>query len=208
MNQAEFDSQPKHISSKVGTARMKDLNNDGVIDIDDRTFLGDPNPDFIFGFNNTFRYKSWDLGVLFTGSVGAKTMAATFENIENLDGVFNMRKEMLQMWRSEEDPGNGQVPRTLTGTTELYRFNNSRWVFDADYLNLKNITIGKSFEFKSDYIRSLRVYGSVQEAFLWTKYPYANPEVSTSGINPLSLGIDQTAYPIPRTYTIGLNVGF
>ena len=208
MNQAEFDSQPKHISSKVGTARMKDLNNDGVIDINDRTFLGDPNPDFIFGFNNTFRYKSWDLGVLFTGSVGAKTMAATFENIENLDGVFNMRKEMLQMWRSEEDPGNGQVPRTLTGTTELYRFNNSRWVFDADYLNLKNITIGKTFEFKSDYIRSLRVYGSVQEAFLWTKYPYANPEVSTSGINPLSLGIDQTAYPIPRTYTIGLNVGF
>lgn len=208
MNQQEFDSQPKHQSSKVGTARMKDLNGDGVIDINDRTFIGNPNPDFIFGFNNTFRYKNWDLGLLFTGSVGAQTMAATFENLENIDGVFNMRKEMLNMWRSEDNPGNGQVPRTLTGTTELYRFNNSRWVYDADYLSLKNITLGKQFTIQSDYIKSIRLYASVQEAFMWTKYPYANPEVSTSGSNPLALGIDQTAYPIPRTFTFGFNIGF
>ncbi|MFZ4262930.1 SusC/RagA family TonB-linked outer membrane protein [Sphingobacterium sp. HJSM2_6] len=208
MNQQEFDAQPKHQSSKVGTARMKDLNADGVIDINDRTFIGNPNPDFIFGFNNTFRYKNWDLGLLFTGSVGAQTMAATFENLENIDGVFNMRKEMLNMWRSEDNPGNGQVPRTLTGTTELYRFNNSRWVYDADYLSLKNITLGKRFQIQTDYIKSIRLYASVQEAFMWTKYPYANPEVSTSGSNPLALGIDQTAYPIPRTFTFGFNIGF
>ena len=208
MNQAELDSQPKHISSQVGTARMKDLNGDGVIDINDRTFIGDPNPDFVFGLNNSFRYKGWDLGILFTGWVGAQTMAATYENLENIDGVFNMRKEMLNMWRSEDNPGNGQVPRTLTGTTELYRFNNSRWVYDSDYLSLKNITLGKQFTFNSEYVKSLRVYGSVQEVFMWTKYPYSNPEVSTSGSNPLYLGIDQTAYPVPRTFTVGLNVGF
>src|SRR5690606_6512728 len=208
MNEAEFQASPKHITSQVGTVRMKDINEDGVIDNKDRTFLGDPNPDFIYGFNNTFRYKTWDLGLLFTGSVGAQTMAAVFENTENIDGVFNMRKEMLNMWRSEEDPGNGQVPRTLTGTTGLYRFTNSRWVKDADYLSLKNITLGKRFDLHSDYIKSIRIYGSVQEAFMWTKYPYANPEVSTSGYNPLALGVDQTAYPIPRTYTIGINVGF
>ncbi len=208
MNEAEFQAAPKHISSQVGTVRMKDLNGDGVIDNKDRTFLGDPNPDFIFGVNNTFSYKSWDLALLFTGSVGAQTMAAVYENTENIDGVFNMRKEMLNVWRSEEDPGNGQVPRTLTGTTGLYRFTNSRWVHDADYLSLKNITLGKRFDLHSEYIKSVRVYGSVQEAFMWTKYPYANPEVSTSGHNPLALGVDQTAYPIPRTYTIGINVGF
>ncbi len=208
MNQAEFDSQPKYYNSKVGTARMKDINNDGVIDNNDKTFIGDPNPDFIFGLNNTFRYKNWDLSFLLAGSVGAQTMAATFENIENIDGVFNMRKEMLNVWRSEENPGNGQVPRTLTGTTEFYRFTNSRWVFNADYLSLRNITLGKSFKLNTEYIKSIRVYGSVQEAFMWTKYPYSNPEVSANGSNPLYLGIDLTSYPVPRTYTLGLNVSF
>jgi len=208
MSQNEFDTQPKHSSSQVGTARMKDLNNDGVIDNNDRTFLGNPSPDFIFGLNNSFRYKNWDLSFLFAGSIGADVMAATYENLENIDGVFNMRKEMSNVWRSEQNPGNGQVPRTLSGTTELYRFNNSRWVYKANYLALRNITLGKSFNFKTDYIKSVRIYGSIQEALMFTKYPYSNPEVSTNGSNPLSLGIDQTAYPVPRTFTVGFNVGF
>src|SRR5690606_18466315 len=142
MTQEEFDNQPKHISSQVGTVRMKDINGDGVIDMNDRTFIGDPNPDFIFGLNNTFRYKGWDLSFLFAGQVGAQTMVAGLENIENIDGVFNMRKEMLEGWRSEDNPGNGSVPRTLTGTTELFRYTNSRWVRNSSYLSLRNISVG------------------------------------------------------------------
>jgi len=208
MTQEEFDNQPTHISSEVGTVRMKDLNGDGVIDVDDRTFIGDPDPDFVFGLNNTFRYKNWDLSFLLAGQVGSKTMVGALENIENIDGVFNMRKEMLEGWRSEDNPGNGSVPRTLTGTTELFRFTNSRWVHNSSYLSLRNVSVGKVFNLNSDYIRSVRVYGSIQEAFMLTKYPYSNPEVSASGSNPLYLGVDRTAYPVPRTFTIGLNVGF
>ncbi|MEH6307958.1 TonB-dependent receptor [Olivibacter sp. CPCC 100613] len=209
MNQEEFDTQPKHKSSQVGTVRMKDLNGDGVIDINDRTFIGDPNPDFIFGLTNNFRYKNWDLSFLIAGSVGAQTMAATYENIENLDGVFNVRKDMLNGWRSPENPGNGEVPRTLAGTTELFRFTNSRWVYDATYVSLRNVTLGRNFEFNDNkYIKNIRAYLSIQEALMLTKYPGMNPEVSVNAENPLRLGIDQTSYPVPRTFTFGINVGF
>ncbi|QNL50478.1 TonB-dependent receptor [Olivibacter sp. SDN3] len=210
MTQEEFDTQPKHSSSQVGTVRMKDINGDGVIDMNDRTFIGDPNPDFIFGLTNSFRYRNWDLSFLIAGSVGGQTMAATYENIENLDGVFNVRKEMLNGWRSLEDPGNGEVPRTLSGTTELYRFTNSRWVYDASYVSLRNITLGRSFEItNSNYLKNIRVYASIQEALMLTKYPGMNPEVANNeGDDPLRLGVDQTTYPIPRTFTFGVNVGF
>lgn len=208
MTQEEFDSQPKHASSQIGTVRMKDLNGDNVINNEDRTFIGDPNPKFIFGFNNSFNYKNWDLSFLIAGSVGGKTMAATYENIENLDGVFNVRKEMINGWRSPENPGNGEVPRTLTGTTALFRFTNSRWVYSSTYASLRNITLGHTLKLQKPYLRDVRLYVSVQEALMLTKYPGLNPEVSASGENPLRLGVDQTAYPVPRTFTFGLNVNF
>ncbi len=208
MTQEEFDTQPKHASSQIGTVRMKDLNGDGVIDSEDRTFIGDPNPKFIFGFNNSFSYKNWDLSFLIAGSVGGKTMDATYENTENLDGVFNVRKVVMDGWRSPENPGNGEVPRTLTGTTALFRFTNSRWVYSSTYASLRNVTLGHTVKIQRPYLRDIRLYVSVQEALMLTRYPGLNPEVSISGANPLQLGVDQTAYPVPRTFTFGLNVNF
>lgn len=209
MTQQEFDTQPKHKSSQIGTTRMKDINGDGVIDLNDRTYIGDPNPDFVFGLANNFSYKNWDLSLMIAGSVGGKTMNATYENTENLDAVFNVRKVVLGGWRSPENPGNGEVPRTLAGTTELFRFTNSRWVYNSSYVSLRNVTLGYNFKTPdSKYLKAVRLYASIQEALMLTKYPGLNPEVSTSGVNPLSLGIDQTAYPVPRTFTFGLNVNF
>jgi len=219
MTQEEFDTQPKHSSSAIGTVRMKDLNGDNVIDNNDRTFIGDPNPDFIFGLTNNFRYKDWDLSFLIAGSVGRQTMNATYENTENLDAVFNMRKEMLNAWRSPENPGNGEVPRTLAGTTALFRFTNSRWVYSSTYVSLRNISLGRNFSINNNkYLKNIRAYLSIQEALMLTKYPGLNPEVSTrgatnaeaneTGTDPLRFGVDQTAYPVPRTFTFGINVGF
>jgi len=120
-----------------------------------------------------------------------------------------VRKVVLGGWRSPENPGNGEVPRTLAGTTELFRFTNSRWVYNSSYVSLRNVTLGYNFKTPdSKYLKAVRLYASIQEALMLTKYPGLNPEVSTSGVNPLSLGIDQTAYPVPRTFTFGLNVNF
>lgn len=120
MNQQEFDSQPKHATSRLGSVRMKDIDQNGVIDINDRTIIGDPNPDFIFGLTNDFTYKNFDLSIHLAGAVGGDVISWSRENHDNLDGVFNVRKDLANRWRSEENPGNGKIPGTMAGSTGLY----------------------------------------------------------------------------------------
>ncbi len=209
MTQQEFQSQPKHASSDVGTVRMKDTNGDKMVDINDRTFIGDPTPKFIFGISNDFRYKRFDLNFVISGAVGGKIMDVSYEMTQNLDAVFNVRKEMANAWRSEQNPGNGLVPRTKDGTTALYRFTNNSWVFDGTFATLKNITLGYTLPFRNlKYIKDLRVYGSIQQALVLTKYRGMNPEVSANGLDGLRQGVDNTAYPVPRTFSLGVNVNF
>ena len=208
MTQEEYEAGPKHASSMVGTVRMKDLNGDGIIDNSDRTFIGDPNPDCLFGMTNTFSWKNFDASLVFTGSLGGDMIDATYEWTENIDGCFNVRKDVAYRWRSEENPGNGEIPRTRTGTTELFRYTNSRWVFKNNYLTLKNITVGYTVPIKKNpYIKGIRIYGSAQNVFTVGSYPGMNPEANknTSG---LYQGVDHTTYPVARIYTIGLNVKF
>lgn len=209
MTQAEFDKQPKHASSDVGTVRMKDINGDGKIDVNDRTFLGDPNPKFLFGLSNDFTYGNFDMNIAIAGAVGGKLLDASYEMTQNLDAVFNVRKAMAAHWRSPENPGNGLVPRTKDGTTALYRFTNSSWVFDGTYATLKNISLGYKIPLaNSKYVKSIRVYGSIQQAIVLTKYRGMNPEVSANGLDGLRQGVDNTAYPVPRTFSFGANVSF
>lgn len=214
MTQAEYNSQPKHASSMVGTVRMKDVGGpegvpDGVINMDDMTFIGDPNPDFIYGITNSFAWKNFDASIVLAGSVGGDIMNRVLEWTENIDGVFNVTKEVAERWRSEDNPGKGNIPRTRSGTTELFRYNNTRWVSDGSYLMAKNITLGYTVPVKlSNLVKSARVYLSVQNAFVITGYDGLNPEVSRDGLNGLHFGVDETFYPVPRTYTIGLNVNF
>ncbi len=209
MTQQELDSQPKHATSQIGTARMKDVNGDGVIDADDKTIIGDPTPDVIFGLTNEFSYKNFDLSIFLQGQVGGDIMNANYENTENLDGVFNVRKYVADRWRSPENPGNGIVPRTLSGTTELYRYGHSGQVYDASYLAIKNITLGYTVPFKpNQYISKLRVYVTAQQLAVFTKYPGLSPEVSMDGMKWQGLGVDRTAYPVPRSFSIGCNITF
>jgi len=214
MTQAELDSQPKHASSMVGTARMKDISGpagvpDGIIDMNDRTIIGDPNPDFFYGITNEFYYKNFDASVVIAGAVGGDIIDATYEWTENIDGVFNVRKGIANRWRSLENPGDGNIPRTRSGTTELFRYNNTRWVSDGSYLAVKNVTIGYTIPIKSNpYFKSTRLYFSAQNVLMLTKYHGMNPEVGTSGSNGLYQGVDASAYPVASIYTLGINVKF
>jgi hypothetical protein len=188
---------------------MKDINGDGVIDdVNDRTFIGDPTPDFVFGFTNTFNYKNWDMSITMAGQVGGKILAASkWAYLTNMDGSRLPLAAALDYWRSESNPGSGVYPRTLLNTTALGRSVNSQWVEDGSYLTAKNIALGYKFNLKENKsFKNLRIFASVQQAFIITKYSGYNPEIALSGADALSgIGVDENAYPVPRTFSFGIS---
>jgi hypothetical protein len=209
MTQHEFDTQPHEATSKVGTVRMKDVDHSGVIDLKDRTYIGDPNPDFLFGMTNMLSYRNFDMSIAIAGSVGGDIEDGLAESSENLDGAFNVYKRDADHWRSEANPGNGVVPRTLNGTTALYRTISTNFIHDGSYITCKNITLGYTLnKFRGfKYIKQPRLYLSVQQAFVIMGYLGFSPEANSNGLNGLYLGHDNSTYPVPRTVTIGLNLG-
>lgn len=215
MTQEEFDTQPHGATSMVGTARFKDISGgpdgkpDGIIDANDRTFIGNPNPDFIYGMTNIVSYKNYDLSVVVAGTWGNDIADNSFQSTENLDGVFNVRKGVANRWRSLDNPGDGIYPRTRSGTTADFRNFTTRQVFNGTYLAVKNITIGYKFPIATNqYIKSARIYFSSQNTFIITKYPGMNPEAGAAGLDGLHQGNDDAAYPISKIFTLGVNVDF
>lgn len=214
-NQAEADAGPKYYGtgtttlSQAGTVRFKDLNGDGKITFpEDQTVIGDPNPKFIFGLSNSFQYRNFDLSIAISGTYGNKLKNGMQESTYNLDGVFNGPPELLNRWRSESDPGDGKVARTLANTTAAYRTDNTLFIHDASHITINNITLGYMLrKFRTPYIKNLRLYASAQNVYIFTSYP-GNPEVSAGGLAFVAQqGQDLGAYPLQRTFTFGLNLG-
>jgi TonB-linked SusC/RagA family outer membrane protein len=198
-------------SSDVGTLKMKDINGDGRIDdVNDRTFIGDPTPTFTGGLVNSFSYKNFDLNIDMTYSAGGKILnAAKWAYQTNMDGSRVPLAAALDYWRSPDEPGSGVYPRTKTGTTALGRSVNSQWIEDGSYLACKNISLGYSTPVKNSLLSNFRVYVSVQQAFVLTKYSGMNPEINVGGIDQSAgVGIDENAYPIPRTFSVGFTTTF
>jgi TonB-linked SusC/RagA family outer membrane protein len=211
-DQADLDSSPKlqiaGVTSNVGTIKMKDVTGDGFITNDDRTFIGNPTPKFTFGFTNDFQYKSFDLSITMTGAVGGKILnPSKWAYLTNLDGARMLLASAKDRWRSPEEPGSGVLPRTMAGTTALGRSVNSQWIENGTYLTVKNIALGYNLHFNNSLsLKSMRIYASVQQAFIFTNYSGMNPEINVGGMDPtLGVGIDENAYPVPRTFSIGLN---
>ncbi|EAR14591.1 putative outer membrane protein, probably involved in nutrient binding [Robiginitalea biformata HTCC2501] len=217
-NQAEFDNSPQAAESQVGTIKFADVNGDGVItyggDNDDRTVIGNPFPDYIFGFTNDFRYKNWDATIVMQGSVGNDIAITSDQGTTNLDGVFNVLRNVQDRWRSPENPGSGRYGKTTAATFMERDWFSTRFIEDGSYLAVRNITVGYNFQLRDDsFLKRARLYGSVQNAFMFTKYRGANPDVSTTStgageLNALALGFDWAAYPLPRTFTMGINLSF
>lgn len=216
-NQQEFDNSPRAVESEVGTVKFKDVNGDGVITFgnenDDRTVIGNPFPDYIFGLTNDFKFKNWDASIVISGSVGNDIAVTNDQGTTNLDGVFNVLRDVKDRWRSPENPGSGRYGKTTSATFMERDWFSSRFIEDGSYLSVKNITVGYSFPLKeTSFLKRARLYGSVQQAFVFTSYRGVNPEISTTTqgqqSNALALGYDWGAYPVPRTFTLGFNLSF
>ncbi|WP_321373078.1 TonB-dependent receptor [uncultured Draconibacterium sp.] len=219
-NQADFDNSPVASRSGVGTIKFRDVNGDGVItnggDDDDRTIIGNPTPDFIYGLTNTFSYKNFDLSVLCSGSYGNDVYVVLDQGAANLDGVFNVYKDVVNRWRSPENPGEGRYGGSYLGasTGDERDWGSDRFVEDGSYFAIKNITLGYNLPVdKVKFLKSVRLYGSIQQVAVFTSYRGVNPEVTntnggSTNTSALQLGFDWGSYPVPRTYTFGVNIGF
>lgn len=215
-NQAEFDASPKAVASEVGTIKFKDVNGDGEVtnggDDDDRAVIGDPSPRAIYGISNSFSYKNFDLSVIMAGSYGNDVANRLEMGLTNLDGVFNVLADVKDRWRSESNPGSGRYGKTTSATYMERDWFNSRFIHRASFLSVKNITLGYTVPQKYlGFIKSVRVYASIQQLYTFTRYNGMNPEISRdiagNSASALNLGNDWGGYPVPRTYSFGLNIG-
>ena len=216
-NQAEYDASAKAPSSAVGTVKFKDMNADGQIlntnTGGDRVVIGDPSPDFLYGFTNNFSYKNFDLSISCSGSQGNQIANMFEQGATNLDGPFNVLRSVKDRWRSPENPGKGLYGTTKYSTFMERDWFNSRFIQDGSFLTIKNVTLGYTVDVsRMKFLKNLRVYASVQQLYTFTKYNGNNPEVSTNfdgtPVSVLAMGDDYAAYPVPRTCTFGINVGF
>ncbi|WP_223860948.1 TonB-dependent receptor [Spirosoma validum] len=209
-NQADLDANPHDITSRPGDVKYVDVNGDGKITANDRTNIGNNQPDFIYGLTNSSSYKGFDLNVAIQGTQGAKALNLGRRFFDNVEGNQNQLTTVLNRWRSESEPGDGITPRANARTTGINNVVSSRWVEDASYLRIQNVSLG--YRLPTDLInkvklQQVRIYVSAQNLYTWTKYLNYNPEVSNYE-GPLSAGIDYGTYPLARTVTFGLSAGF
>lgn len=221
-NAADLAASPKVPGrSTVGSIKLKDFNGNGIIDYggnaDDRTIMGNPFPDFIYGITNNVTYGDWDFNIIGSGSYGNQLLVRHIYSTANLDGVFNMVDGAKYRFRSEANPGMGMYGTTVGGgnVTGIERdWMNSRFVADASYFTIRNITLGYTFSKPTKVYKSVRVYASCQQAYVFTNYwGGPNPETSAQSNGQgdggnLSPGVDLSNYPVPRTFTLGANFNF
>lgn len=189
---------------RPGDIRYKDLNGDGVVNVDDRTIIGRGLPIHIGGFTNNFKYKNLDLSVFFQWSYGNQIMNANRINFETGNkNYLNQFKTFENRW-TPENPGS-DIPRAGGQFGYVY---STRTLEDGSYLRLKTVSLGYTLPalwMKQVKIKSLRLYGSAQNLFTWTKYTGSDPEVAI-GYTALTPGFDYSSYPRARTITLGLNL--
>jgi TonB-linked SusC/RagA family outer membrane protein len=205
-----------------GDLKLQDLNGDGIIDSKDMTDLGSAQPKFYGGFNQTFRYKNWDMSLMFNFSVGNKVYNANKieYSTQYLYKDNNMLAEVANRWKWFDDAGNKVTDPTAlaalnantTGWTPpagAY-FLHSYAIEDGSFLRLNNVTIGYSLG--KDFTKQLglsnfRLYFTMNNVFTLTGYSGYDPEANTRR-NPLTPGVDYAAYPRSRFILSGVDITF
>ncbi|MDN3670665.1 TonB-dependent receptor [Echinicola jeungdonensis] len=188
--------------TSAGDIKFKDLNNDGVINDEDRTFIGNPNPDFIFALNNNLTFKNFDLSLFLQGVAGNQIFNANRIWAEGMAVAQNQTTETLNRWTGEGT--SNEMPRAVFNDPNKNTRPSDRYIEDGSYLRVKNVTLGYNFPesiLNRFSLSKLRVYGSAQNLYTFTQYQGMDPEVPINGI-------DLNVYPVTRTLTLGVNLSF
>lgn len=208
-NQSEIDNHADQPGAIPGDVRFKDVNNDGVINSEDRTFIGNPYPDMFFGLNMGLSYKGFDISVFFQGQYGNEIYNATKFWLTNSGYNYNKGTAILERW-TEEGSSNSE-PRLTTIDANQNARGSDRYIEDGSYLKLKNLQIGYTLsESQSAKLRlkGARIFVSGSNLLTLTKYTGYDPEVGAARatLGDRTVGFDEVTYPQNRGLIMGVNI--
>jgi TonB-linked SusC/RagA family outer membrane protein len=211
-NQDEVDAyvgpngDPYFNDQRPGDVRFVDQNQDGVIDEQDKTFLGDPNPDFEAGIQLNVEYKGIYANATLSGKFGMQVM----QSYRSFSDQFtqNYTTSIFDRWHGEGT--SNTLPRLSYTSNRNTQFISDIFMHDADYLRINNLTVGYDFGnmFESMAIKNLNAYVSVNNLYTFTSYDGMDPEVRFGHDASWASGIDLGLYPQARTVMFGLGVDF
>lgn len=208
-NQAEIDEHAVQGGAAPGDIRFKDINEDGVIDADDRQFLGSAIPSLNYGLNFTANYKNFDFTLFASGAAGYYINSRIYRTLMWSSDYLNSHTDYLNRWTP--DNTNTNIPRSVADDPNLNNRDSDRpgWLQKGDYLRLNTISLGYSFPQtmldKINFFDSVRLYTTLQNVHTFTKYKGFNPDFSSGVFEP---GFDNGTYPRPRTYMLGVQLSF
>ena len=213
-NTADVTKHAKQTTSTApGDLMFKDQNKDGVIDANDRVFLGSYLPKFTYGFNLGANYKNFDVGVFFQGVQGNKIYNATRVITEGMIRFFNAGTQVLNAWT----PNNTKtdIPRAVPSDPNGNARTSTRFLEDGSFLRMRNVSLGYNFtnstltSLTKGVVTSFRVYASAQNLLTFTKYTGYDPEVGNRTVGTqLTNGIDYAVYPQPKSVQVGIMANF
>lgn len=190
-----------------GSVNFVDTNKDGVINSEDRVVIGNPNPDFIYGFNTSLTIKDLSISAAFTGSYGNDVynqqnavLTNTLTKSEN-----RLKAAVFDAW-SPSNP-NSNYPSLAAYKASDVSWVSDRFVEDGSYLRLSNLSISYNIRLKNSLLRVINIGISGKNLFCITKYSGYDPDVNIYG-NVKKYGVDMGSYPAARTYMFDLKLAF
>lgn len=198
----ELNAYPHTSDATVGDLRRVDTNNDGVLNGNDRTYLGSPIPKFIFGFNTDLTYKDFDFSLNIQGQTGNKILNG--KEIVRPD-KYNFEQHVMDAWT-----GAGTSTSEPKASWGGYNFVPSdRFIQDGSFIRLRSLVLGYTLpqELSTKWkINKLRIYIKGDNIYTLSKFTGYTPEIASN--DPLGNAIDMGTYPIPALYSFGINLTF
>jgi TonB-dependent starch-binding outer membrane protein SusC len=189
--------------------KYKDLEPDGIINVNDKTIIGDPNPDFIYGFNSTLSYMNFDFTIFIQGTQGNDIFnLAGLSNTLDVGFGGNMPKEVLYNHWTPENPDAKYPTPSRTNQVRV----SDRFIEDGSYLRFRNIQLGYNIPFSKlgiAGIKNVQVYVGGKNLITITNYSRWDPEVnSLGGSSSINQGIDYHTYPVNKSVNFGIRADF
>jgi TonB-linked SusC/RagA family outer membrane protein len=208
------DGQPLQPGVLPGQTKYVDSNGDGAIDNQDRVILGTPEPDFSYGWTNEIGWGPFNVYTFVQGTYGNKIYDATLDMLGGAAGRNFYEVAWTDRWTEENQGGTWprlHLPQGQGWTAPGGGTHDDWYLEDGSYLRLKNLTLGYDIPAgvagRIGGMKSARIFLSADNLFTWTHYRGPNPDVNTQGQDNIDRGFDLGAYPLARTYRLGINFG-